>query len=106
MEFETMPGDVAKGDLGLFCVGRVDFVTAAKLFLKVRNCDDAVYLAEGVLTLPELKKFVEELPEKEKSDEENAAASEEDDRKIFRQIIGRRLMRAGKFAEARTYFDP
>jgi hypothetical protein len=107
MEFETMPGDLAKGDLGLLRVGRADFVAAAKLFLKVRNCDDAVYLAEGVLTLPELKKFVEELPEKEESDEENAAAdSQEDDRKIFRQIIGRRLVRAGKFAEARAYFDP
>ena len=107
MEFETMPGDVAKGDLGLLRVGHADFVAAAKLFLKVRNCDDAVYLAEGVLTLPELKKFVEELPEKEKSDEENAAAdSQEDDPKLFHQIIGRRLMRAGKFAEARTYFDP
>jgi len=107
MEFETMPGDVAKGDLGMLRVGRADFAAAAKLFLKVRNCDDAVYLAEGVLTLPELKKFVEELPEKEKSDQENAEYdSQQDERRIFRQIIGRRLMRAGKFAEARAYFDP
>jgi hypothetical protein len=102
MEFETMPGDVSKGDLGSLRVGRADFVSAAKLFLQVRNCDDAVYLAEGVLTFPELKKFVAELPEKPKEEIEYA---EQDDRKTFREIIGRRLIRAGKFAEARQYFD-
>src|SRR5205085_11887385 len=59
MEFETMLGDVSKGDLGALRVARADFVTAAKLFLNVRNCDDAVYLAEGVFTLPELKQFVQ-----------------------------------------------
>jgi hypothetical protein len=102
MEFETMPGDVSKGDLGSLRVGRADFVSAAKLFLQVRNCDDAIYLAEAVFTLPELKKFVAELPEKS---EEETEGAEEDDRKMFRAIIGRRLMRAGKFAEARQYFD-
>jgi hypothetical protein len=101
MEFETMPGDVSKGDLGSLRVARADFVTAAKLFLNVRNCDDAVYLAEGVFTLPELKQFVKELPEKPKKENED---SEEDDRKTFQEIIGRRLMRAGKFTEARPYF--
>ncbi len=42
-----MPGDVSKGDLGLLEVGRADFLAAARLFVNVRNCDDAVYLAEA-----------------------------------------------------------
>lgn len=102
LEFETMPTDMSKGDLGSLHVGRADFITAAKLFVQVRNCDDATYLAEGVLTLPELKKFVDELPEKSKQANESA---DQDDRKTFREIIGRRLARAGNLGEARQYFD-
>jgi hypothetical protein len=96
---------VSKGDLGSLQVGRADFVTAARLFVNVRNCDDAVYLAEGVLTLPELKKFIQELPEKPKPDEQNPEVeSTEDLRQTFSAVVGRRLVRSGKFAEARPYF--
>ena len=105
MEFETMPGDVSKGDLGLLDVGRADFLAAARLFVNVRNCDDAVYLAEGVLTLPELKKFIEELPEKTKAQGESGELNEQEDlRQRFREVVGRRLVRSGKFAEARPHF--
>jgi len=105
MEFETMPGDVSKGDLGLLEVGRADFLAAARLFVNVRNCDDAVYLAEGVLTLPELKKFIEELPEKTTAEGESEEPSAQEDLpQTFREVVGRRLMRSGKFADARPYF--
>lgn len=105
MEFETMPGDVSKGDLGSLQVGHADFLTAAKLFVNVRNCDDAVYLAEAVMTLPELKQFIQALPEKAKTDDQNPEVEPSEDlRKTFSEIVGRRLARSGKYADARPYF--
>src|SRR4029077_17222010 len=38
--------------------------------------------------------------------ENNEYDTGQDDRKMFTQIVGRRLARAGKFAEARPYLDP
>lgn len=106
MEFETLPGDVSKGDLGALLVGRADFLAAVRLFVRVRNCDDAVYLAEGVLTLPELKKYVEELPVLKKPEDEREVYDQPEDlRRIFSNVVGRRLVRAGKYAEARPYLD-
>ena len=106
MEFETLPGDVSKGDLGALLVGRADFLAAVRLFVRVRNCDDAVYLAEGVLTLPELKKYVEELPVLKKPEDGREVYDQPEDlRRIFSNVVARRLVRAGKYAEARPYLD-
>ncbi len=106
LDFETMPGDMSKGELGATLVHRGDFIAAVKLFVQVRRCDDAVYLAEGVLTLPELKKYVEELPVIEKpKDDREVYGEPEDLRKTFSNVLGRRLTRTGKFAEARPYFE-
>ena len=106
MEFETLPGDVSKGDLGALLVGRSDFLAAVRLFVQVRNCDDAVYLAEGVLTLPELKKYVEELPVLKKPEEGREDYDQPEDlRRLFSNVVARRLVRAGKFADARPYLD-
>jgi hypothetical protein len=106
MEFETLPGDISKGDLAALLVGRADFLAAVRLFVQVRNCDDAVYLAEGVLTLPELKKYVDELPVVKKPEEGREDYDQPEDlRRLFSDVVARRLVRAGKYDEARPYLD-
>lgn len=103
--YEMLPADTSKGDLGLLRIGRAEFVAAAKLFVQVSKSDDAEYVAEAVLTLPELMTFIEkELPEQPKTDRPENEPPPADWRETFRAIVGRRLARAGKFAEARPNF--
>lgn len=53
MSYEMTPGDTSKGELGALRVGRADFIAAANLLIQVQKSDDAEYLAEAVLTVPE-----------------------------------------------------
>jgi hypothetical protein len=104
MGYGVTTGDASKGDLGLLRMGRSEFIAAAKLFLRIEKSDDAEYVAEAVMTLPELNSFIEtELPEKPKVAQPPNEVPVENKRETFRAIVGRRLVRAGKFADAREY---
>ncbi|MDB4962703.1 MAG: hypothetical protein JWP01_2702 [Myxococcales bacterium] len=65
---------------------------------------DAVYLAERILTIDELRAFVDRLPPDpiDSDDDDSWAASASS----LRHLLARRLMRVGRFAEAPTYFPP
>jgi hypothetical protein len=64
---------------------------------------DAIYLAERILTIDELRAFVDRLPSGpiETDDDDRWAASWSS----LRHLLARRLMRTGRFAEAATYFS-
>ena len=77
-------------------------------FDQIPECDDDIYLAEGVLTLPELQTFIQhDLPASkvEKVETDAEVRSGEDVRTQLRAVMGRRLARTGKLTEAREYFD-
>jgi hypothetical protein len=98
---ELMPLDTARADLGALQLARGDFLTALRFFVDGGHMGDADYLAEGVLTIAELKKFVDALPPKRAG---NDAASEPDyARDGLRHILASRLIRAERHAEARPY---
>jgi tetratricopeptide (TPR) repeat protein len=68
---------------------------------------DVSYVAERVLTVDELKAFVDGLPpvrdaERKQDDNEPDFRSGEK----LRDLLARRLMREGRFHEARAYFPP
>lgn len=111
---ETIPPrDCAHGDLGLLRLSRSEFLAAFRLFLDGGLYSDAFYLADGVLTLEELKTFLE----KEGPKLPKPPAEGEPDKRAWhyyyyqhpegelRQIVGRRLVRMGRYAEARPWFD-
>lgn len=88
MSFESRAG----GDLAAMRLARGDFVQAMEIFRQGGLWADAAYLAERVLTTEELKHSVETAPEKPGSSVESLA-----------YLLGRRLVREGKYAEAAPY---
>lgn len=120
------PRDVAHGELGLLRLNRSEFTAALRMFLDGGLYSDAFYIADGVLTIDELKKFIaaeaDKLPKVreyswEPADEETAkqeAAKPEppwhfyyynDPAGELRSILARRFVRAGRYAEARPFLE-
>lgn len=82
----------ASGDLGGLRLARSEFVTALDTFAKANLWSDVAFIAERVLTLDELKKYVDAQPA--------------DDADKLRYILGRRLVREDRYADARPYLPP
>lgn len=100
------PDQSAAGDLAGLHLTRGEFVQAMTSFFQAGMWVDAAFLADRVLTLDELKAFVDEqvpeVPPKPK-----AADSEytpPDDRTQLRWLLARRMVRSDREAEARPYF--
>jgi hypothetical protein len=116
------------GDLGALLVARADFLNAFHTLLQGNNWQDAAYLAERVLTLSELQKLVDsEFPAKPDDDSRFADVKQvtsleselgdahygaqdrmnaDQKRLALRWLLARRLVRSGRFAEAKPYFLP
>jgi len=86
----------ASGDLGGLHLARGDFVQALDILLKGKLWEDAAYVAERALTTNELKAYV---------DGQQSAASGDDLAKL-RYLLGRRLVREDRYAEAGRYLRP
>jgi hypothetical protein len=87
----------ATGDLGGLRLARGDFVQALDVLLKGQLWEDAAFVAERVLTTTELKQYVDALPNTEPSKEG------EDYNKKLRYLLGRRLVREDRYADAKQY---
>ena len=90
----------ASGDLGGLHLARGDFVQALDILLTGKLWEDAAYVAERVLTTNELKTYV---------DGQRTAATasgSEDDMAKLRYLLGRRLVREDRYAEAGQYLRP
>lgn len=87
----------AGGDLAALRLTTGDFLQAFDAFLETNHWDDASYIAERVLTADELKKYVEEHPNKQ------VKTNEWDEPHDLRYLLGRRLVREDRYKEARDY---
>lgn len=104
------PGQVA-GDLACLELARGEFMQAFDTFRKGYLAGDAAYLAESVLTIEELKAYVDREappPDPNRRIFNGAAEDSKADPKLsLRWLLGRRLVRADRYAEAVPYFlDP
>ena len=90
----------ASGDLGGFNLARGDFVQALDILLKGKLWEDAAYVAERVLTANELKAYVDH------QSSTSATSGEKDDVAKLRYLLGRRLVREDRYAEAGSYMRP
>ncbi len=89
----------ASGDLGMLLLARNRFPDSLDVFTKGDLPCDAAYLAERVLTADELKEFV---------DKSRPVAVSRDTEAVFppfdlRYLLGRRLVREGRYSEAAAY---
>jgi len=99
----------AGGDTGSVRLLRSDFVQALDAFLKGGLRSDAAYVAERVLTTAELKQYVDHMPPPSAAPKLDATGREiypapgMDDTTWLRYVLGRRLAREGRYAEAEPY---
>ncbi|QYM80026.1 hypothetical protein K0B96_05245 [Horticoccus luteus] len=88
------------GEFATLCVARRDYTEALRLLLHAGYWEDAAYIAERVLTLDELVAFVSALPSPANS------SGDADFTSSLHSLLGRRLVRVDRFAEARAYLSP
>lgn len=86
----------AAGDFGALHLERSDFVQALDTLLAGGLWNDAAFVAERVLTLPELQGYVDQHPPGEKDDPASPLAK-------LRYLLGRRLVREDQAEQARAY---
>src|SRR5205807_142164 len=87
----------ASGDLGGLHLARGDFVQALDILLTAKLWEDAAYVAERVLTVNELKAYVDRQPDT------SMDGGEKDDMAKLRYLLGRRFVREDRYAEAGQY---
>jgi hypothetical protein len=102
------PRQSAGGDLGSLNLTRGDFVNALDAFYKGGLEADAAFVAEHVLTPDELKTYVDALPWTDKDEAAADLSSRWSETQTsstwsIRWLLGRRLVRADRYAEARPY---
>ena len=110
--------DQPKGELGLMLLHRGEFIKAMDTLLRSGHWMDAAYVAERVLTLDELKDYVDrnwptlagkDSPEEESISRSNAwgfGVPEEGVRYHIRYLLARRLARGNRVKEANAFYPP
>lgn len=103
----------AQAELGVLALGRGDYTLALSELYKARRIywSDLAYVAERVVTVDELKTFVD--AEVKPTTPATAAATPEseaygqprDAAAGLRHLLARRLLRAGRYDDAVAYFD-
>lgn len=102
----------ALAELGVLRLSRREFTTALDALLRSGYWSDAAYVAERVLTVDELKDYVDHdwpfLPPKAKvistNEEEIVRPPIEEQSENIRYLLGRRLTRELRGSEARAYY--
>jgi hypothetical protein len=92
-------GQSAHGDLGGLRLARGDFVQSLDTLLKGHLWNDAAFVAERVLTANELKQYVDTQPPTE------PPKQGEDYNAKLKYLLGRRLVREDRYAEAGQYLS-
>lgn len=102
------------GELGAVRLARRDYAQALDALLNAGFWMDAAYVAERVLSVDELKTYVDthwpEVPPQQSADEERKFPNDEicpaKLRGQIRYLLARRLTRSFRSEEARTYYPP
>jgi len=89
----------ASGDLGALDLERATFTPAMDVLRKGGLWDDMAFVAERVLTVDELKAYVDQLPVQSGTPD----STEKDGTGKLRYLLGRRLVREDRYAEAAHY---
>ncbi|MBL8297745.1 MAG: hypothetical protein JNN30_05280 [Rhodanobacteraceae bacterium] len=97
------------GERGILALARGDYVEALALFYagSSQYWSDAAYIAERVLSVDELKQFVDtQVPEPAQptSSREPGSTPAQPAATQLRALLGRRLLRVGRYADAPAYF--
>jgi hypothetical protein len=106
-------------EAGVLSLARGEYVEALAHLLRATSAQagsdsiggdysgDVAYVAERILTIDELRQFVDrEVPPPSRADVEEALETNASLPALsLRALLGRRLMRAGQTTEALTYFD-
>jgi hypothetical protein len=95
-EYRDEVSEHIQAELGVLRLGQREYVEALGLFLRAGLGEDAGYIAERVLTIEELKDYVDK-----RCDE---AAAGQWQSETIRYILARRLARLGRCDEAVTYY--
>ncbi|CAN5703231.1 hypothetical protein BH09VER1_BH09VER1_43340 [soil metagenome] len=95
----------ASGDQAQLHLARNDFIQALDAFFKGSLWTDAAFVAERVLTADELKAYVDKLPPDPPAKEGDTQAQETNNSRL-RDLLGRRLVREDRYAEAAPYLSP
>jgi len=89
----------ASGDLGALDLERATFTPAIDVLRKGGLFDDMAFVAERVLTADELKAYVDQLPVQSGTPD----STDKDSTGKLRYLLGRRLVREDRYAEAAHY---
>ena len=103
-----------RGELGVLYLQRREFVEALDVILRAGYSADAAFLADRIVTLEELKTYIDQnwpsfvakrAPAKDSDDKtDNESETDKKHRSDIRYLLARRLTRADRFEEARPYF--
>lgn len=111
---DTSPLRIAMGDLGGVELVRREFTLALDAFMRAQSWWDAAYVAERVLTLDELKTYVDQNVPETKPPAAGTAGTAvapkptgpaQQHAPNLRALLGRRLHRAGRLDEAAPYLE-
>ena len=100
-----------RGELAVMRLGQGEYRDSLQLLFPVAGTywGDVVYIAERVLTIDELKGFVDGLPparETTPNQDESFWSSSFEPVSNLRALLARRLVREGRLREALAYFPP
>jgi tetratricopeptide (TPR) repeat protein len=96
-----------RGELGVFHFSRGQYAQALDDFLRADFWEDAAYVAERILSVDELKSYVDQnwpLPSAGSGQEEQANDTADEVREKIRYLLARRLTRMLRGDEARDYY--
>lgn len=113
---ELKPRCRVQGEAGTLALSRGDYVQALELLFAAADqyWTDAAYIAERVVSVEELKTFVDRVAPKPVAAEARDASAEDDEGGVWhetppanqlRALLARRLMREERFDVAAAYFD-
>ena len=98
------PRNRIRGELAVLKLARSQYSTALDLLLKGGYWSDAAYVAERVLTPDEFKTFVDQHVYKTATQPSTEGYTPPDPNRQLRHLLARRLLRLGRWKEARPYF--
>jgi tetratricopeptide (TPR) repeat protein len=97
--------DRVQGELGMVALAEGDFIEALRLFEESRHLSESFYVGECLLELEALKAYVDGRPLVRRDPKVDRSYYHEPLMNL-RELVGSRLMRAGRLEEALEYVNP